>query len=390
MSSKNIPVIVDAARTPMARSKGGAFRYVRAEDLTANLMDAILKRNPKIDPASIDDIIWGCVQQTLEQAYNLARNSQLLTQIPIEVPAQTINRLCGSSMTAIHSAAANIMAGLGEIYLCGGTEHMGHVPMTHGLDLNPRNQIKYAKAGNSMGLTAEYLGMLRQISREDQDKFSLRSHQRAHQARLSGRFDDEIVPIEGHDADGVKFKLDFDEVVRPDTSLETLLSLRPVFNPKGGTVTAGNSSAISDGSSAVIVMAESKAHELGMEPMARIVSQAAAGCDPAIMGIGPVPATKKALNKANLSIKDIDLVELNEAFAAQSLAVLKDLELLDVMDNKVNVNGGAIALGHPLGCSGARIITTLVHQMKKDNLKKGLATMCIGYGQGVATIIETY
>ncbi len=386
----NNAVIVDAIRTPMARSKGGAFRNIRAEKLVATLMESLLARNPSIDAGAIDDIIMGCVQQTLEQAYNIARNAQLLTDIPVHVPAQTVNRLCGSSMTAIHTAAAHIQAGLGEIYLCGGVEHMGHVPMTHGLDINPETGLRVAKGANSMGITAEYLGMIHKVSREDQDEFSVLSHANAHKATTDGKFKEEIIPIEGHDKDGVRFLLDYDEVVRPETNMEALSRLRPVFNPANGTVTAGNASAISDGASAVWVMSEKKANELGLEPMARIVSMSAAGCDPSIMGFGPVPATEKALKSANMKMDDLELIELNEAFAAQSLAVLKGMNIFDRYKEIVNVNGGAIALGHPLGCSGARITTTLLHEMKKRNAKKGLSTMCIGYGQGVATILERF
>jgi acetyl-CoA acyltransferase len=381
-------VIVDAVRTAMGRSKNGSFRNVRAEELSARLMDAILERNPKVDPAEIDDVIWGCVQQTLEQGYNIARNAALLTRIPKTVSAQTVNRLCGSSMTALHMAAQGIQAGEGDLYVVGGVEHMGHVAMTHGVDFNPGYSKVAAKASGSMGLTAEMLGTLHKISREDQDKFALRSHQKAVAATKEGRFADEIIPVQGHDEDGVPYMVAHDEVQREDASLEALGKLRPVFNPKGGSVTAGNSSALSDGASCLLVMSEDKAKELGLEIMGYVKSMAAAGCDPSIMGYGPVPATQKALKKAGLSVSDIELWELNEAFAAQSLPVLKDLGLLEKADEIVNVNGGAIALGHPLGCSGARIVGTLLHEMKKRNNKLGVATMCIGIGQGIATVIE--
>lgn len=381
-------VIVDAARTAMGKSKNGSFRNVRAEELSAALMEAVLERNPAVDPAQIEDVIWGCVQQTLEQGYNIARNAALLTRIPKTVSAQTVNRLCGSSMTALHMAAQGIMSGEGDIYLVGGVEHMGHVPMTHGVDFNPAFSKVAAKASGSMGLTAEMLATMHKVSREDQDKFALRSHQKAVAANESGRFKDEIVPIEGHDEEGVPYMVDKDEVARADASLEALGSLRPVFNPKGGSVTAGNSSALSDGASCLLVMSEEKAKELGLEPLAYVKSMAASGCDPSIMGYGPVPASKKALKKAGLKLEDIDLWELNEAFAAQSIPVLRDLGLYEVMEEKVNVNGGAIALGHPLGCSGARIVGTLIHEMKKRDLKLGVATMCIGLGQGVATVLE--
>ena len=381
-------VIVDAVRSAMGRSKNGSFRHVRAEEMSAQLMDGILERNPEVNPAEIEDVIWGCVQQTLEQGFNIARNAALLTRIPKEVSAQTVNRLCGSSMTALHMAAQGIMSGQGEIYLVGGVEHMGHVAMTHGVDFNPGYSKVAAKASGAMGLTAEMLGVMHKISREDQDKFALRSHKRAIAATKSGKFRDEIIPIQGHDADGVPYMVKDDEVARADANLEALGKLRPVFNPRGGTVTAGNSSALSDGASCLLVMSEDKAKELGLEIMGVVKAMAATGCDPSIMGYGPVPATKKALKQADLKVEDIELWELNEAFAAQSLPVLKDLGLLEKADEIVNPNGGAIALGHPLGCSGARIVTTLLHEMKRRDNKVGVATMCIGIGQGIATVIE--
>jgi acetyl-CoA acyltransferase len=386
--TQNRAVIVDSVRTPMGRSKGGSFRNVRAEEMAAHIMESLVQRNSKVNPSEIDDIIFGCVQQTLEQAFNIARNAQIMTTIPKHVSAQTINRLCGSSMTALHIASSNIMAGLGHSFLCGGVEHMGHVPMTHGVEFNPLAFTTHAKAGLNMGLTAEYLAVLHNITRIDQDKFAARSHQRAHLATTSGKFKDEIVPLQGHDENGVPKLVDFDEVVRPETTEEVLAKLKPVFNPASGTVTAGNSSAISDGAAGLLVLSEERARSLGYKDMFAIKSMSHVGCDISIMGYGPVPAVKKALELAKLKITDIDLFELNEAFAAQSLPVLKDLGIRDVMDDKVNVNGGAIALGHPLGCSGARIITTLIHEMKRRNARLGVATMCIGLGQGVATVIE--
>lgn len=381
-------VIVDALRTPMGRSKGGMFRHVRAEALCVSLVEGLLKRNPKVNPEEIEDVIWGCVQQTLEQSYNIARFIVLNSKIPLSVPGQTINRLCGSSMTAIHSAAMAIMANEGDVFLCGGVEHMGHVPMTHGVDWNPENSKHFAKASGAMGLTAEMLARLHNISRQEQDAFALSSHQKAWAATQDGRFHREILPLEGHDEDGALRLFDFDEVIRPETTLETLATLKPAFDPKAGTVTAGNSSAISDGASAVLVMSAERAKSLGIKPIAKIRSMAAAGCEPSIMGYGPVPAVKKALKKANLDIKDIGVFELNEAFAAQSLPVLKDLGLREIMDEKVNLYGGAIALGHPLGCSGSRIITTLLNVMDEKKANLGVATMCIGLGQGVATVLE--
>jgi len=381
-------VVIDAVRTPMGRSKGGMFRNTRSEDLAAHVMRGVLARNPKVSPEDIDDIIWGCVQQTLEQAFNVGRFAQLLAGIPKQVSAQTVNRLCGSSMTAIHSAVTGIKSGEGDLYLVGGVEHMGHVPMMHGVDFNPRLNQVMAKGGGNMGLTAELLARMHGMDRKKQDEFAFRSHKNAHEATVQGRFKNEILSICGHDEDGAPKVFDYDEVIRPETSLEGLAALKPVFDPKGGTVTAGNASAISDGASALLMMSGARARSLGLQPMARVRSIAASGCDPAIMGYGPVPAVQKALKKAGLSVKEIDIFELNEAFAAQSLPVLKDLGLFDVADKKVNLNGGAIALGHPLGCSGARISTTLLHLMKARQASLGVSTMCIGMGQGVATVFE--
>lgn len=381
-------VIIDCVRSPMGKSKNGMFRFVRAEMLSAALVNALFERNPNVDPSEVEDVIWGCVNQTLEQGWNIARYISLMTKIPHEAGGQTVNRLCGSSMQSIHSAAQAIYANCGDVFVIGGVEHMGHVGMTHGWDHNPASSKYTAKASNMMGLTAELLSMQHGISREDQDKFGLRSHQCAHSATIEGRFKSEIIPIEGHNDDGFNQLCEIDEVIRPETSLEKLAALKPVFKPSGGTVTAGTSSAISDGAAAMIIMSAERAQSLNLKPKAKVRAMAVAGVDPAIMGYGPVPATKKVLKRAGLEISDIEYVELNEAFAAQSLPVLKDLGLLDEMDNKVNLNGGAIALGHPLGCSGARISTTLLHIMEDKDATMGLATMCIGLGQGIATLFE--
>ncbi|WP_333892283.1 acetyl-CoA C-acyltransferase FadA [Atlantibacter subterraneus] len=381
-------VIVDAIRTPMGRSKGGAFRQVRAEDLSAHLMRSLLSRNPALEPSAIDDIYWGCVQQTLEQGFNIARNAALLAEIPHRVPAVTVNRLCGSSMQALHDAARMIMTGDAQTCLIGGVEHMGHVPMNHGVDFHPGLSRNVAKAAGMMGLTAEMLARMHGISREMQDSFAARSHQRAWAATQAGHFKNEIVPVNGHDADGVLKRYDYDEVIRPETNMESLATLKPAFDPANGTVTAGTSSALSDGAAAMLVMSESRARELGLTPRARIRSMAVVGCDPSIMGYGPVPASKLALKKSGLSAADIDLFEMNEAFAAQILPCIKDLGLMEQIDEKINLNGGAIALGHPLGCSGARISTTLINLMERKDAQFGLATMCIGLGQGIATVFE--
>ncbi|MEJ2045617.1 MAG: acetyl-CoA C-acyltransferase FadA [Reinekea sp.] len=384
----NDAVIVDFARTPMGRSKGGSYRFTRAENLSADLVNGLLARNEALNPADIEDIIWGCVNQTLEQGWNIARMMQLLTNIPHTTTAQTVSRLCGSSMSALHIATANIQAEIGDVFLIGGVEHMGHVSMMHGVDPNPTLSKKAAKAAGMMGVTAELLSKMHGISRQQQDEFGFRSHQRAHKATLEGAFKNEIIAMNGHDADGNPYQVIDDETIRPETTVEGLASLRPAFDPKNGTVTAGTSSQITDGASAMLVMSHKKAKELGLQPRAVIRSLGLAGVDPSIMGYGPVPATQKALKKLGMNINDIDYVELNEAFAAQALPVLKDLKLMDRMDDVVNIHGGAIALGHPFGCSGARITGTLLNVLEKQDAQFGLATMCIGLGQGISTVIE--
>ena len=384
--SPNDVVIVDGVRSAMGKTKNGMFRHVRADSLSAELVRALVQRND-FDTNDVEDIIWGCVNQTLEQGLNIGRNIGLLADIPKTAGGQTVNRLCGSSMQALHSAAAQIMTQQGDLFIIGGVEHMGHVGMMHGVDLNPAASKHYAKASNMMGLTAEMLGRMNGVTREEQDAFGLESHRRAWEATTEGRFKNEIVGIEGHDEAGRLQLCTVDEVIRPDATMEQMQKLRPAFDPKGGTVTAATSSALSDGASAMLVMSAQKAKDLGLKPRARIRSMAIAGCDAAIMGYGPVPATQKALKRAGLSLDDIQTIELNEAFAAQSLAVIKSMGLQDKQDI-ININGGAIALGHPLGCSGARITVTLLNAMEQMDTEVGLATMCIGLGQGIATIIE--
>lgn len=385
LSPKDV-VIVDGVRTAMGKSKNGMFRNVRADSMSAELVKALVARNP-FDTKLVEDVIWGCVNQTLEQGMNIGRNIGLLAELPRTTAGQTVNRLCGSSMQALHTAAAQIMTGQGDVFIIGGVEHMGHVGMMHGVDLNPEASKYYAKASNMMGLTAEMLGRMNNISRQEQDAFGVESHRRAWEATQQGRFKNEIIGIEGHDENGNLQLCTIDEVIRPDANLQSFAALRPVFDPKGGTVTAATSSALSDGASAMLIMSAQKAKDLGLTPRARIRGMAVAGCDAAIMGYGPVPATQKALKRAGMSIDDMQTIELNEAFAAQGLSVLKGLNLQDKLDI-VNLNGGAIALGHPLGCSGARITTTLLNVMEQQDTQIGLATMCIGLGQGIATIIE--
>lgn len=381
-------VIIDAGRTPMGRSKGGMHRNNRAENLSAHLITALLARNPAVDPTEVEDVIWGCVNQTLEQGWNIARMAALLTPIPHSSGAQTISRLCGSSMSALHSAVQAIQTGNGEVFVVGGVEHMGHLPMTHGVDPNPQLSLHVAKAAGMMGLTAELLARMNGVGREQQDAFAVRSHHLAHQATLRGGFRREIIPTEGHDERGFLRLFDFDETIRPGTTLEGLAALKPVFDPQNGSVTAGTSSQITDGASCMIVMSAQRARDLGIQPLAVVRAMAVAGVDPSIMGYGPVPATQKVLQRAGLTMDDIDQVELNEAFAAQALPVLKDLQLLDRLDEKVNLHGGAIALGHPFGCSGARICGTLLNIMQQRGGSLGLATMCIGLGQGISTVFE--
>src|SRR3954447_18378667 len=309
----------------------------------------------------------------------------LIAGLPVEVGACTVNRLCGSSLQAIHQAAQAIAAECEDVQIAGGVEHMHHIPMEAGIDPSPRYLFRHSQGTLHMGLTAENLAMRYKISRKEQDEFALRSHQRAAQATTSGAFGREIVPTWGRDEEGRKKLLTTDQGIRFDSTLEALSALRPAFMPEGGTVTAGNASQVSVGAAALLITSEERAKELGLRPLVRIRAMAVAGVDPSVMGIGPVPATLKALERAKLSLNDIDVIELNESFAAQALSVMKYLKM---NPEKVNVRGGAVALGHPLGASGARIATTLIHAMIDQKAKFGLATMCIGAGQGIATVFE--
>ncbi|MGS2717563.1 acetyl-CoA C-acyltransferase FadA [Eionea flava] len=381
-------VIVDYARTAMGRAKNGCYRHRRADDISAELIQGLLARNPDVPQESIDDLLWGCVMQRGEQGFNIARNIVLRAGLPHSIPAQTINRLCGSSMSALHIATANIRAGLGDVYCIGGVEHMGHIDMNAHVDPNPLLSLSVAKASGSMGLTAEYVAMQHNISRESMDAFAVRSHQLAATATASGKFAREIIPIAGHGEQGGMCLIEHDETIRPDTTIEGLSVLKPVFDPNNGTITAGTSSQVTDGASAMLLMSGERALALGLKPIAKVVSLGLSGLDPSVMGMGPVMASQQALANASLSLQDIEVIELNEAFAAQSLAVLKEMALLDVMEERVNLYGGAIALGHPFGCSGARITGTLLTVMADRDQRWGLATMCIGLGQGIATVIE--
>ena len=382
--------IVAATRTPIGKAPRGMFRNVRPDDLLVAAIRSAVSQVPGLDPKLIEDAIVGCSFPEGESGLNMARNAVLLAGLPNTVAGVTINRFCASGVTAIAMAADRIRVGAADVMIAGGAESMSMVPMGGFHPSINMNVFADENVGMAygMGLTAEKVANQWKVTREMQDQFALRSHRKAWEATQTGRFKNEIVGIEGHDANGFRVLCDVDEVIRADATLEALAALAPAFDPKGGTVTAGSSSAISDGASAMLVMSYERAKAAGLKPRAKIVSMAVAGCDPAIMGYGPVPATKKALKRAGLEIKNIEVAELNEAFAAQSLPVIKDLGLMERMDETVNLNGGAIALGHPLGCSGARITTALLNTMEQKGATLGLATMCIGLGQGITTVLE--
>ncbi len=379
-------VIIDAVRTPIGRAHKdkGWFRDVRSDDLAVIVVRALVERTG-IDTSQIEDVVLGNTQQQLEQGLNVGRSVALMAGLPAATAGTTINRLCGSSLQALNQATHAIMAGFEDVQIIGGLEHMHHVPMDANFDLNPKLFHVTSKGALMMGITAEFLAQTQGISRQEQDAFALRSHQRAAAAQAAGEFSRELIPVWGRDENGDRFLVNRDQCVRTDSSLESLAALKPAFLPGMGTVTAGNSSPLNDGAAAMLLMSEEKAKALGMKPLVRVLATAVVGVDPAIMGTGPVPATRKALKRAGLSLKDIDLIEINEAFAAQALACMRGL---DVDESKLNVRGGAIAIGHPLGASGARISTTLLHAMADRNATLGLATMCIGAGQGIATIFE--
>jgi acetyl-CoA acyltransferase len=373
-------VVVDGVRTPIGRAAKdkGYYNGIRADDLAVNCIRRLLEKNPKVNPAEIEDVVFGCANQTGEQGLNLGRMIGLLSGLPVEVAGTTIDRQCGSSLQALNFAAQAIMVGAGEVALAGGVEHMTHVPMGSGIVPNPKLLDMFPRDMFFMGLTAERLADMYKITRQQSDAFALRSNQRAIAAR--DRFKEEIVPIKLPDGT----KVDVDQGPRAETSLEKLAALQASFK-SDGQVTAGNSSQISDGAAAVLLMSAERARDLGLRPFARIRATAVAGVRPEIMGWGPVPATRKALGRAGLGIRDIGLFEINEAFGAQVLACNTDLK---IDEDKLNVNGGAIALGHPLGCSGARLMVTLTHEMRRRGVALGVATMCIGIGQGIATVVE--
>ena len=379
-------VIVEALRTPIGKAKKGSLKDIRPDDLSAQLIQKMMSRYEGFPWEIIEDLYWGTAFPEGEQGMNIARMLVFMVGLPIETGGVTVNRFCGSAMTALHFATHAIWVGDGDAFIVGGVEGMTHIPMG-GLSPRPNAKFwsKYPQAFVTMLETAINVANMYKISREDQDKFALKSHQKAVAAWDNGEFKREVVPIEILDEnDNVVNVVEKDDGPRRDTSLEKLASLPPVFDPNG-TVTAGNSSPLNDGASVVLVMEKEKALSLGLKPRAKIISIGAAGVPPEIMGIGPIPATKKALKRAGMTLDDIDAIELNEAFASQSLAVIRELGM-DM--EKVNMRGGAIALGHPLGESGTRILTTLLHIMEDKDYSTGLATMCCGGGQGVATIIE--
>lgn len=379
-------VIVDCCRTPIGRAHAekGVFRDVRSDDLAVEVVRTLVERSG-VDPAAIEDLVLGNTQQQGEQGLNVARAVGLMAGLPVESGGATVNRLCGSSLQALAQASHAILAGAEDVQIVGGLEHMHHIPMDAGIDLNPKLFTRTSKGALLMGITAEFLAQTQDITREQQDVFALNSHKKASLASASGQFAKEIVPIWGRDEAGNRILVERDQCIRDDASLESLAALKPAFMPGMGTVTAGNSSPLNDGAAALLIMSEESAKSLGLKPLAKVRATAVAGVDPSVMGTGPVPATHKALKRAGLNLNDIDLVELNEAFAAQALACIRMLELDEA---KVNVRGGAIAIGHPLGASGARIATTLIHAMHDRDATLGLATMCIGVGQGIAVIFE--
>jgi acetyl-CoA acetyltransferase family protein len=373
-------VVVDGVRTPIGRAgkDKGYYKDIRADDLAVHCIRRLLEKNPKVNPAEIEDVVFGCANQSGEQGLNVGRMIGLLSGLPVEVAGTTIDRQCGSSLQALNFAAQEIMVGAGEVALAGGVEHMTHVPMGSGIVPNPKLLDMFPRDMFFMGLTGERLADTYKITRQQSDAFALRSNQRAVAAR--DRFKEEIVPIKLPDGPTV----DVDQGPRAETSLAKLGALQPSFK-SDGQVTAGNSSQISDGAAVVLLMSAERARDLGLRPFAKIRATAVVGVRPEIMGWGPVPATRKALDRARLGIMDIGLFEINEAFAAQVLACNSELK---IDEEKLNVNGGAIALGHPLGCSGARLVVTLTHEMRRRGVALGVATMCIGIGQGIATVVE--
>ena len=396
--------IIDGVRTPIG-NLGGALSEVRPDDLAAHVIATLLARNPAVDASRVADVIFGCANQAGEDNRNVTRMALLLAGLPVTVPGETVNRLCASGLSAVASAARGIRSGEGELYVAGGVESMtrapyalskGATPFARDMQLfdtslgwrfvNPKLKAKYGT--DSMGETAENVAEQYKVTRSDQDAFALRSQQKAASARSSGRLALEIAPVEIAQKKGDRRRVEHDEFIRADTTLETLGKLKPAFRTDGkGSVTAGNSSGLNDGAAALLLASERAAKEFSLTPLARVVACAAAGVEPRIMGMGPVPATRRVLEMTGLALAQMDVIELNEAFAAQSLACVRELGIADD-DPRVNTNGGAIALGHPLGMSGARLVLTAARELQKTGKRRALCTLCIGVGQGMAMILE--
>jgi acetyl-CoA acyltransferase len=383
------PVVVACCRTAIGRSHPdrGLFRHVRGDELATAVVKGVVERSG-VDPATVEDVILGATQQRGELGGNVARCAALMAGLPLATAGTTVNRLCGSSLEAIARAAHAIAAGAENVQVAGGVEHMQHLPMESAVDIHPRVLARTSRGMLSMGLTAEHLAATHGITRRRQEEYALESHAKAARAADAGLFDDEIVRVLGHDDAGSVIEVVADQSIRRDTSLEAMAALEPVFLPKLGTVTAATSAPVSDGAAAVLLMSEAEARRQGLEPLARVVATAVSGVPPAAMGTGPIVATRKLLTRVagrGISLADLDVIEMSEAFAAQAIHCIDELGLDPA---RVNVRGGALAIGHPLGASGARLATTLLHELRDSGGRYGLATMCIGLGQGIAILFE--
>jgi len=386
MTPETTPVVVACCRTAVGRShpERGLFRHVRGDELAAAVVKAAVERSG-VDPATIEDVVLGATQQRGELGGNVARTVGLIAGLPLAAAGTTVNRLCGSSLQSLAQGCHAIAAGAENVQVVGGVEHMHHLPMDSAIDIHPRAFARSSRGMLSMGMTAEHLAAAHGISRRKQEAFAIDSHRKASAAADDGLFDDEIVPVVGHDETGAVVEAVHDQSIRRDTSLEAMATLEPAFLPKIGTITAATSAPVSDGSAALVVMSHAEAIRQGLEPLVRIVATAVVGVPPAAMGTGPIAATHKLLARTGLTLADVDLVELNEAFAAQAIHCIESLKL---DPERVNVRGGSLAIGHPLGASGARIATTLIHTLRDRKARLGLATMCIGLGQGIAVLLE--
>ena len=385
-SPETTPVIVACGRTAIGRAhpQRGVFRHVRGDELAAAVIKGSVEASG-VDPATIEDVVFGATQQRGEQGGNVARCAALMAGLPFAAAGTSINRLCGSSLQALAQACHAIAAGAENVQVVGGVEHMQHLPMDAAIDIHPQVFARSSRGMLSMGMTAEHLAAAHGISRVKQEAFALASHRKAAAATAANLFADEIVPVFGHDEAGGLLAATCDQAIRADTTLEAMASIEPAFLPGIGTVTAATSAPLSDGAAAIVVMSAAEAKRQGLTPLMRVVGTAVVGVPPAVMGTGPIPAVRKLLDRTGFTLADIDLVELNEAFAAQAIHCI---ETLGLDHEKVNVRGGSLAIGHPLGASGARIVTTLVHAMRQGGARRGIATMCVGLGQGIAIACE--